>query len=131
MLILQLLLLPEDSVLARYLHTSDKLFPSGRGWEGKVYTGPVSHASLPALAGLAAGLDQLVGAGILTAWDGWWPHYTQYLAKTNTSWQSTPFQSSLSTFLFSQAGVRFRSDFQLEGELECGQAAPPILATRY
>ena len=40
------------------------------------------------------------------------------------------FPAVLSRFLFSASGARYKDDLQFEGELECGQPAPAITASR-
>ena len=55
--------------------------------------------------------------------------------KNLSSWEDfateTDFPLLLTDFLFSSAGTQAKANFRFDGTLECGQPAPPILATKF
>ena len=132
------LFLPADSYLRRFVTAHDAAYPSN-GWSAEVYTGRLESNGLARMEKLTAGLALLVANRThLRGMDSWWPPLKRYaIAKKNyTHWQdftATPsaFPALLSDFLFSTAGSSYKDNFKFDGELLCGQPAPPILASKF
>ena len=131
------LFLPADSYLRRFVAAHDAAYPSN-GWSAELYTGRLDHNSLAGMDGLTAGLQALVNnRTYLRGIDPWWPSLKDFaLEKKNFSrWQdfSNPvdFPQVLGDFLFSTAGSSYKYNFKFDGELACGQPAPPILASKF
>ena len=100
----------------------------------QVYTGAWDSSHLASWARLHTGLKQLEDEGEhIKSFDCWWTELEARLASENTTWQEIrrkDFGHNISSFLFSELGSRFKPDFKFENPLECGSAAPQILATR-
>ena len=127
------LLLDSESYLRQFLDTKETLYPTS-GWAAELYSGPWGHDHLPAWDGVVERLERLRDTNTsLQEVDCWWQGLKEYLEQEGGSWQAlTPasLSSTLSNFLFSPVGTRFKSDFKFSGPLTCGAPAPEVLATR-
>ena len=127
-----LVLVPGDSYFTRFLAVNDEYFSPLRGYEARVYTGPLAAAQLPRLAWLDGEVAGLVAGGaVLDTYTSWWPDFAAYVDTAGPgSWRNltdNSFQTMLSKFLFSKSGSKYQNFFEFESELICGSPAPQIL----
>merc|ERR1719370_1430814 len=72
--------------------------------------------------------------GDLVSVTSWWAEVKAWLGNKGKDWtdmSSTNFSSDLADFLHSVRGARFSRDFRFNGSLNCNQAAPPLIASRF
>jgi len=131
------LLLPTDSYLREWIETHDEMFPSN-GWEAHVYTGPIDHTNMVNMDKLVNRMEEMVANGkMIRRVHPWWRNLKNYARDTkriqnfHDFLNPKDFNMIISDFLYSEAGAFLKKDFKFDGELVCGEPAPPILATRF
>ena len=112
---------------------NDEFYRPYSGWSANVYTGPFNSADLPKLDQMVDKLQMMVDED-LVAVTTWWTDFKAWLAAENKNWtylEESNFRSDLADFLHSVRGARFSRDFRFNGSLDCNQAAPPLIASRF
>jgi len=130
-------MLPSDSYLSSWMNIQMTYFPS-YGFSAWVMTGPLDWTDMARLDQMVTQLEQASQPGpsrILRSVDSWWPPFKQFLSeKKNISWtdmiEEEEFQTFLGDFLFDVDNAKQQANFRFSSTLQCGEPAPPILATQ-
>jgi len=131
------LLLPSESYLRKWLHENEVLYPSN-GWSTPVYTGPLDHNNMQQMDDMVNQIQSLVDSKMYMRYmDSWWTEMKHFANNTKNygSWKefATPenFPTVLGDFLYTGDGAKYKNNFIWDGELACGEPAPPILASKF
>ena len=130
------LLLPSESYLREWINLQTEFYPEN-GWQAELYSARLDQTNLTKVEELLAGLEALKQQGnVIRGYDCWWqPFKTFVQEKTNQTGEvsetiGADFPDLLSQFLHSAEGARYKSEFKFSSDLECGQPAPDILASK-
>jgi len=132
-----ILLLPQGSYLRRWTEVNTEYYPSN-GWSTTIYTGQMNYTHLPNMDKLMDDLQKEVNKKEYLRWRGsWWLGLTKWALKKDDYnrkediMTKSVFPMVLSDFLHSSEGARYKRNFEFDGELVCGEPAPPIRVSKF
>eukprot|EP00088_Acartia_fossae_P041082 TRINITY_DN4294_c0_g1_i7.p1 TRINITY_DN4294_c0_g1~~TRINITY_DN4294_c0_g1_i7.p1 ORF type:complete len:1080 (-),score=273.26 TRINITY_DN4294_c0_g1_i7:86-3325(-) len=132
-----ILLLPKGSYLRKWTEVNSEMYPTN-GWSSVVYTGKMNYSNLPYMDKLMDDLQDVVNQKTyLKSRGSWWLDLKKWALKNHKAdtvediWTEKDFPMILSEFLHSSDGAKHKRNFEFEGNLTCGNPAPPIKVSKF